>query len=121
MIELSFKTPQEKVSKVRNLILSAGNKIGNVWFIKRSNGQKRRMSFRLRVAKPQYAKIPNSNKNASRKHKKMNQAKNLITVFDTNSIRYDKYGKMNGRGNWKSIPLDGIIRIAVNGQIYRIK
>jgi hypothetical protein len=119
MIELSFRTPKEKVSKVRGLILSAGNKMANVWFIKRSNGKKRRMSFRLRVFKPQYAKVPNGKGN--RKHRKMNQEKGLMTVFDVNCIRYDKRGRMNVRGSWKSIPLDGVIRIAVNGEIYRIR
>lgn len=76
------------------------------------------MSYRLHVRKPTYAKIPKSNNAYKRK---LQDAKNmLITVFDVNAVRYNRKGKMSGRGEWKSIPLDGVTRICVNGEIYKI-
>jgi len=118
MRELHFDTMSEKVRGVRKLIQSAGNQIGSVWFRKRSDGSKRKMSYRIHVCKPTYASTPkNSN---SIKHKEINKQHNLITVFDCNAVRYNRKDKMSGRGEWKSIPLDTVARVAINGEIYKI-
>lgn len=106
-----------KVSKVKSLMKSIGNHIGVVHFIKRSDGRKRKMSYRLRVFNPQYAKAP-TGKN-SKKQKKINSDKNLMTVFDTNCFRYNNKGKLCGRGSYKSVPLDSVTRLAVGGEIYK--
>lgn len=118
MQELTFKRTRDKVRNVKRLILSAGNKIGSIHFIKRSDGSRRRISYRLHVRKPTYAKAPSGNNSDRRLRDEKN---NLITLFDCNSVRYDKKGRINGRGNWKSIPINNVYRIKVNGSIYRIK
>lgn len=115
---LEFKDRESRVKAVRELIQSAGNKIGSVHFKKRSDGSKRRISYRLRVKKPTYASAPSGKK--SFKHRKINEEHDLITVFSTNTVRYNDKGRMNGRGEYRSIPLDGVYRICVNGEIYKI-
>ena len=105
-----------KIRKVNKLMNSIGNQIGSVHFIKRSDGKLRKMTYRLHVTHPTYEKEPNG-KFAFRKA--MDSDKHLITVFDTNSLRYSKKGKLNGRGNYKCVPLNGVVRLKVNGTIYK--
>lgn len=115
---LRFGSKRQKVRKVRNLIKSCGNKIGSVHFIKRTDGKKRKMSYRLHVKNPKYANSPNH-----RSNKKLTEDKNrynLITVFDVNKVIYNKKGKMCGRGGYRNIPLDNVKRIKVDGVIYKI-
>lgn len=113
MIEVTCKNKRDKVRTARRILKMAENQIGNVWFIKRSDGKKRRMSYRLKVTKPTYATIPTGKGRIDPKEH------NLMTVFDCNLVRYNSRGKINGRGDYRSIPLDNVIRISVNGQIYR--
>lgn len=115
---LEYKNDRVKVQAVKELIQSAGNQIGSIHFRKRSDGSKRRMSYRLHVKKPTYARAPTGKK--SFKHKQINQAHDLITIFDTNKVRYNSKGKMCGRGEYRSIPLDSVYRVCVNGEIYKI-
>ena len=107
-----------RVKRVRSLITSVGNRIGSVHFVKRSDGTKRKMSYRLHVQKPTYAVSPTG------KRFKDNKAKNSdnlqVTVFDVNKIRYNNKGRMCGRGDWRTIPLETVTRVAVNGEIYKI-
>ena len=119
MIELSIKNEGKRVRRVRELIQSAGNKMASVHFVKRSDGKKRKMSFRLHVKEPSYASKP-TGKNFL-KHKAQDSDNHQITVFDVNLVRYGKKGNMNGRGDWRCIPLENVTRVCVNGQIYRIK
>lgn len=114
---LAYKSEAEKVAGVKELMRSIGNRIGSVYFFKRSDGSRRRMSYRVRVQKPTYAKAPNGK---GKKHKAINEKKGLITVFDTNSLIYDKKGGMCGRGGWRSVPLNSVYRLKVNGQVYKI-
>jgi len=112
---------RDRVRAVKKLMLSAGNHMASVHFIKRTDGSKRKMSYRLRVRKPTYAAIPKDKATFDNFLKrKENEKSNLITVFDCNKVRYNKKGKMNGRGDWRSIPLDSVTRIAVGGEIYKI-
>jgi len=50
----------------------------------------------------------------------LNEEHDLITVFSTNTVRYNGKGRMNGRGEYRSIPLDTVYRVCVNGEIYKI-
>ena len=102
-----------KVRQVKKIIKNVGNKLFAVTFIKRTNGEIRKMVCRKNVFTPQYAKSSNGKKSYNAKDY------DLLTVFDVNSLKYNSKDKLCGRGNWKNIPLDGIIRIKVNGEIYR--
>jgi len=112
------KTLKARMGKVKDLILSAGNQIGNVHFIKRSDGSKRRMSYRLHVRKPSYASEPTGKKFKKRINKDSDNWQ--VTVLDTNKVLYNEKGVMCGRGAWRSIPLENVTRIAVGGEIYKI-
>ena len=48
------------VDIIKSWVLKAGNKIGSVWFIKKSTGELRRMTYRLHTKNPSAAKQPNS-------------------------------------------------------------
>ena len=112
---IRVKSDGQRIKLARKLIKSAGNNIGNLWFHKRSDGKLRKMSFRIGVTHPSYAKIPTGKK----LHKDSDY--NLITLFDTNAVNYNRAGtKMTGRGAWKSVPLDKIIRVSVGGTIHKI-
>jgi hypothetical protein len=111
------KNERARIKKVKELIESAGTNIFAISFIKRSNGKLRKMAGRLHVKNPSYASIP---KGDSKRQKTINKDHNLITIFDVNAIRYSKRGNMNGRGEYKSVPLDGVTRIKVGGTIYKI-
>lgn len=113
---VKVKSVESKIKRVRQLMESVKNQIGVVHFIKRSDGKRRRMSYRLHVYKPTYSKAPTGK--GTKKAKKVNTEKNLMTVFDTNTILY-KDGRMVGRGAYRSVPLDSVIRVAVGGEIYK--
>ena len=114
---LSYKSKRDRVRGVKKLMLSVGNSFGAVTFKKRSDGKIRKMSYRLHVTNPQYAKKPESKIHY---RKTIEEEKDLLTVFDTNTLRYNKKGMLNGRRNYKCVPLDGVIRLKVNGVIYKI-
>jgi hypothetical protein len=107
-----------RLSKVKELILSTGNQIGNVHFVKRSDGKKRRMSYRVHVRKPSYAAEPTGKK--FKKTVDRDSDNFQVTVFDTNKVLYNKKGIMCGRGAWRAIPLETVTRVSVGGEIYRI-
>jgi hypothetical protein len=119
---ISEKNESKRVGIVKRLIESAGNKIGNVHFIKRSDGSRRRMSYRLHVSKPTYAPVPKGDKgdkgDKGGRVKKTDYRTKI--VFDTNKLRYNKKGGLIGRGDYRSIPLENVIRVSVNGTIYKI-
>lgn len=114
MKELKFKNTNQKVREIRKLIQSSGNKLFSIHFIARGTGQKRKMVCRKNVFNPQYASIPNGKKAYDPKKY------NLLTVFDVNTLKYNRRDRLSGRGGWKSIPLDSVTRIKTNGEIYRI-
>ena len=114
---IAIKSERARVKKVKSLILSAGNQIGSVHFTKRSDNSKRRMCFRLHTQKPTYAMSPSGKKVQARKAKDSDNLQ--MTVFDVNKVLYKK-GKMCGRGDWRSIPLENVERVCVQGQIYKI-
>ena len=115
---IEVKSVKAKVKRVRKLMESAKNHIMVVHFKTRKDGSKRKMSCRLHVVRPTYTRAP-SNKLARRKA--LDSDHNLMTVFDTNLVNYSKDGKkMTGRGGYRSVNLEGVTRVAVGGEIYKI-
>lgn len=115
---VKVKSLEDRVSKVRSLIASSGNRIGVVHFVKRSDGKKRRMAYRLHVSHPTYAPVPVGHKHKETKRK--DRSNDQITVFDVNKVRYNNKHRMCGRGDFRTIPLESVTRVAVNGEIYKI-
>ena len=115
---VKVKSESRRVKIAKKLIESAGNQMGSCWFRKRSDGSKRRMSFRLHVQKPSYASKPTG------KHFQETKAKDSdnhqMTVLDVNKVRYNNKGRICGRADWRTIPLETVERVAVRGEIYRI-
>lgn len=107
---------------IKSWLLSTGNNIGSVWFIKKSNGKLRKMCYRLHCKKPSAAKIPGNSNKASKKidRKLVDKINNNITVLDCNSVVRDENGIIKGRGKWKSIPLCNIVRIKAKNIEYHI-
>ena len=100
-------------SNIRRIIESAGNQMGSVHFIKRSTGTLRKMSYRLHVTNPKFAKKPSG-------HKVVNDVANdQMTVFDVNKP-VKKDGEVIGRGAWRTIPLENVCRIVAGGKTYII-
>ena len=113
------KSKKARMRKVRDLILSAGNQFGSVHFRKRSDGSKRKMCYRLHTAKPTYATKPSGKRFQARKARDSDN--NMITVIDTNAVIRDCQGRIAGRGAWKTIPLENVVRVCVNGTITRFR
>ena len=108
---------------VKDLIQRAGTQIGSVHFRKRSDNSLRKMCYRLHVTTPQFANAPKGKSNRKTVNKKNNQ----LTVFDVNKVLREKDGsvmKRDGkicRGAWRTIPLEGVERICVNGETFIIE
>ena len=122
-VTLSDIGPEE----VGTLLKKAGTKIGSVHFVKRSNGDLRKMCFRLHVTTPSFANKPKGKK-AGKSRKAVNKKNNQMTVFDTNKVLRDNAGDIktdeNGkqqRGAWRTVPLDKVTRICVDGITYTIE
>lgn len=115
---ITVKSVKAKVRKVRKLMESVGNQFGAVWFIRRKDGKLRKMAYRLHVQHPSYEKVPTGKKFLYKKA--LDSEKNLLTVFDTNTLRYNNKKRLCGRGGFRSVPLDGVVRLKVNGEIYKI-
>lgn len=111
------KNAKSKVKQVKELMTSVGNHIGSVWFIARGTGKLRKMAYRKNVHEPTYEKKPTGKRFAYKRA--LDSEKHLITVFDVNTLRYNTKGKLCGRGGWRSVPLDGVVRLKVGGEIYR--
>lgn len=98
-------------SDLKEIIESAETNIGAVTFRKRTNGEVRRMTYRLHVKDPKFAKKPTG-------QGKIVSDSNLITVFDTNKVIRDANNVIIGRGAWRTIPLDSIMSITAAGKKY---
>ena len=105
----------KKIRKIRSLIGKLGNQIGAVTFKKRSTGELRKMTFRLHVSDPTYASKPKGTRDV----KGINDSNDQITVFDCGVMRYGKKDRINGRGDWRTIPLENVMKLTVNGEKYR--
>ena len=119
METIAIKSLPARVKKIKKVIQSAGNQIGSVHFVKRTDGKLRKMCYRLHARKPGYAPKPTGKRMQKRIAKDSDNLQ--MTVLDVNKVLRDKKGKICGRGAWRTIPLDNVKRICVNGKIYRIK
>lgn len=133
---VAFNPP---ISWVQQTIENAGTTIGSVHFTKRTNGEYRKMSYRLHVTKPSSASIPKglanrvkdySNPSTSVKDgittlkwskKDIDKAHTQLTVLDANKVVKDEQGNIVGRGAWRTIPLENVVRIVNKGTEYVIK
>jgi len=113
-------------NEIETLLRKAGNKIGSVHFVKRTGKKElRKMCYRLHVKNPSHASAPKGTGSKSRKD--INKKNNQMTVFDTNKvlrnrageIKVDSEGKQQ-RGAWRTVPLDQVTRICVDGVTYTI-
>ena len=111
---IEAKTLPARLKKVRKVIESAGNKIGSVHFRKRSNGELRKMAYRLHVKNPSTATAPKTDSNTKFKDKDNLQ----MTVLDVNKVVRDQDGNIIGRGAYRTIPLENVERVAVKGKVY---
>lgn len=107
-----------RAKKIKKAIQSAGDTIGSVTFVKRSDGSLRSMAFRLHCQNPSFAEKPTG----KGYHKAVKRdADNLqMTVLDVNHALHNKKGHIVGRGAWRTIPLENVLRVQVRGNIYRV-
>jgi len=108
---------------IRSKIEEAGNLIGSVHFYKREDNSLRKMSYRLHVRKPSIAKAPKEKDNSvstKANRKAIDKKNNQMTVLDANKVVKNQEGKVIGRGAWRTIPLDKVIRISNKGTTYII-
>ena len=110
---------------IKEKIELAGNLLGSVHFYKREDNTLRKMSYRLHVRKPSIAKTPSDKSSgftAKRKldRKTVDSKNNQMTVLDANKVVRDAEGKIIGRGAWRTVPLDNVVRISNRGVTYII-
>lgn len=103
--------------EMRKILATAGSHIGSVKFKKRTNGEIRKMTYRLSVTNPKYAQKPSGKKKDIVDGNSIAQ-KTLITVFDTNKVVRNKNEEIIGRGAWRTIPLDSILEVKAGGIRY---
>jgi len=130
------------VDWVREAIENAGTTIGSVHFNKRKGGELRKMCYRLHVKNPSVAAAPKGMqqickvcgksskdcnqgpyimRSGTKKSKKsIDAANDQITVLDANKVVRDKDGNKIGRGAWRTVPLEKVVRISNKGTTYII-
>ena len=101
-------------ANIRLILETAGNQMGSVQFIKRSDGSLRKMSYRLHVKNPTFANKPKGKKKVD------DVSHNQMTVFDCNKPVRNEHGVIIGRGAWRTIPLENVTRIVAGGKKYLI-
>jgi len=69
------------------------------------------------VKNPKHVKSPSGNGN----RKADDRGGDLITIYSTNDVVRDKDGNIIGRGMYRRIPLDGVIRVVAGGKVYEIQ
>lgn len=115
---IAFNPP---IDWVREKIEEAGTTIGSVHFNKRKNGELRKMSYRLHVTNPSVASVPGKKRTSNRSKKSIDKDNNQMTVLDSNKVVRDKTGKVIGRGAWRTVPLENVVRIKNKGKEILIK
>jgi hypothetical protein len=115
---ISDKSKSVRAKKIRKAIQSAGDSFGSVTFIKRSDGSLRSMAYRLHCQNPSFAEKP-TGRGYTKAIKR--DAENMqMTVLDANYALHNKKGHIVGRGAWRTIPLENVIRVQAKGRIYRV-
>jgi hypothetical protein len=116
----------EKVEpkEMEEILRKAGSKIASVHFKKRSTNELRKMCYRLGVTNPTSASRP---KGLDSSRKDVNKKNTQMTVFDVNKVCRDRQGNIkyddNGkqlRGAWRTVPLENVTRVCVDGVTYEI-
>ena len=108
------------VETIKALIKSAGTNIGSVHFYKKDDSI-RKMCYRLHVKNPSIAKFKtDKNSKISKQKQKTDKANDLLTVYDVNKVVRDEEDNKIGRGAWRSINLNTVIRIVAAGVEYLI-
>jgi len=115
---ITSKSKAERIKKVRKAIHSTGNFIGAVTFVKRSTGEIRSMAYRLHCVNPSCATKPTLK--GHRKTVAKDNGNTQITVLDVNKPVKNRKGHVIGRGAWRSIPLENVLRIKARNVIYRV-
>ena len=77
------------------------------------------MAYRLHCVKPTYATKPTGKRFIKNKAKDSDNLQ--LTVLDVNKVLRNKKGRISGRGQWRTVPLETVQRIKVRGKIYKIK
>jgi len=103
--------------RIKEIIRYAQTKIGSVHFIKK-DGTLRKMTYRVKVFKPSIAPKVKGKKDW-KERKTFQEKHNIMTVLDTNKV-IRKRNKIVGRGAWRSIPLNRVVRVIVNNIEYLI-
>jgi hypothetical protein len=112
-------------TEVETLMRQAGNKIGSVHFVKRKDGSLRKMCYRLHVQNPTNARKPKGQSKVDRKI--INEKNTQMVVFDVNKVHRNKDGEIKKgddgkqlRGAWRTVPLEKVVRVCVDGIVYQI-
>lgn len=110
---------------IKEKIELAGNLLGSVHFYKREDNTLRKMSYRLHVRKPSVAKAPIDKTSGFTPKRKINRKEvdkknDQMTVLDANKVVRDREGKVIGRGQYRTVPLENVVRICNKGITYII-
>lgn len=121
VVRCSDCTPDD----IRDIMERTGSRIGNVHFVKRSDGSLRKMCYRLHVSRPQYGPAPSSF--TSKGKRVVDVMNNQMTVYDVNKVLRDSDGNIirtesgkTCRGAYRTVPLEKVKRIVADGIIYEI-
>jgi len=117
-----------ETEEIRLLLNQAGNKIASVHFVKRGDKSLRKMCYRLHVKSPSHANAPKTQDLLKKQKRKLvNQNNTQMTVFDVNKVLKDDSGQTlknengrNKRGAWRTIPLENVVRVCIDGITYEI-
>ena len=107
--------------RVKEIMQSAGSGIASEHFIKRSNGELRKMAYRLHVKNPKGVKAPSgmgdrSGIGTAARHAR-DASKDLMTVYDVNVQTKNADGDVV-RGGYRMVPLDAVTQVTVKGNRY---
>ena len=116
MKKIKIKDTKKRVKRVKEILERAGTNIGSVWFIRRGDGGFRKMTYRLHVKSPTYAPTPKTKQ--YKELRKKNRRNDQMIVLDCNKVNRNRLKRMNGRGARRTIPLEGVKRIKVSGEVY---
>lgn len=105
------------IEEIRERMKQSGGHLGSVHFHKRKGGELRKMSYKLGVTNPSTGPKPKGNSN----RKSVDIKNNQMTVYDVNKVVRDKEGKIVGRGAYRTVPLENVVRIRNNGITYHFR
>jgi hypothetical protein len=108
---VEFETSPDRIRQIMEM---AGGSIGSVHFRKRRTNELRKMCYKLHVKSPSVAPTPKGNS-----RKGIDKKNDQMTVFDVNKV-VRKDGEIVGRGAYRVVPLENVVRICVKGKIYQI-